>query len=72
MSMRKPKFKPQVSRVKLNPEQAVLSRSCILNNLRVSGGSTVPPVVSNVCVYAFGVKGTHPTTQETSNGSASS
>jgi hypothetical protein len=25
---KKPKFKPQISRVKLNPEQAVLSCSC--------------------------------------------
>jgi len=32
--MRKPKFKPQIARVKLNPEQAVLSCNCYSGGLR--------------------------------------
>ena len=32
----KAKFKPQVSRVRLNPEQAVLSCSCADGNVRLS------------------------------------
>ncbi len=34
---RKPKFKPVITRVKLNPEQAVLSCDCYLHGQR--GGS---------------------------------
>ncbi|MFC1631809.1 hypothetical protein ACFL2I_04570 [Candidatus Omnitrophota bacterium] len=31
---RKPKFKPIITRVKLNPEQAVLACACITTNMR--------------------------------------
>jgi len=32
--MKKPKFKPQITRVKLNPEQAVLSCNCYSVGMR--------------------------------------
>ena len=34
---RKPKFKPEITRVKLNPEQAVLSCGCYSHGHRVTG-----------------------------------
>jgi hypothetical protein len=42
---KKPKFKPAVTRVKLNPEQAVLSCDCYSANLVDDGPAyTLPPV----------------------------
>ncbi len=45
---KKPKFKPVITRVKLNPEQAVLTCSCYDND-EISGGSETG---FSVCVYA--------------------
>ncbi len=36
----KPKFKPVVTRVRLNPEEAVLLRSCYDINARITVGSS--------------------------------
>ena len=36
---RKPKFKPVITRVKLNPEQAVLSCDCYNHSYRYLGGT---------------------------------
>lgn len=37
--MRKPKFKPEITRVKLNPEQAVLQCTCFDTGSCVSGST---------------------------------
>lgn len=36
--VKKPKFKPVITRVKLNPEQAVLTCTCMSRNTRWTGG----------------------------------
>lgn len=65
---RKPKFKPEITRVKLNPEQAVLSCGCY-NNGRTSGGtggahgqayaSTLYCVSGRVVRYVYRAVGVH-------------
>jgi hypothetical protein len=44
---RKLKFKPQITRVKLNPEQAVLLCPCFLYGYQNSGSSSNP--INNIC-----------------------
>lgn len=45
---RKPKFKPVVTRVKLNPEQAVLTCTCSSNGyVKVSGSGSVSACTSS-------------------------
>lgn len=58
---RKPRFKPEIRRVKLNPEQAVLACACVTTNNRPSGvGGYWPPgsVIGNACSTA--TRGSHP------------
>ena len=38
---KKPKFRPKITRIKLNPEQAVLTCSCYLSGLRYVAGSNL-------------------------------
>jgi hypothetical protein len=55
--MSKPKFKPEITRVKLNPEQAVLQCNCIdLGQIGITGKAGK----LNVCYLAVGDK-RHPT-----------
>jgi len=35
---RKPKFRPRITRVRLNPEQAVLTCTCYLSGSQITGG----------------------------------
>jgi hypothetical protein len=51
---RRPKFKPEIRRIKLNPEQAVLACSCYANGHRYSGTSLNGP---NMGVVACGPGG---------------
>jgi len=46
---RKPKFKPEITRVRLNPEQAVLACSCYKYGLRVGGDNPNAGAEFNVC-----------------------
>ncbi len=51
--IKKPKFKPVVTRVKLNPEQAVLQCSCYSVGLqRTDDGTTVDACIANTKVYS--------------------
>lgn len=54
--MNKPKFNPIVTRVKLNPEQAVLACTCYANNLKcpnATRNATATICQTNVCVRPF-------------------
>jgi hypothetical protein len=46
---RKPKFRPVITRVKLNPEQAVLTCECYDTGLKVTSGHVVYLIHPNVC-----------------------
>ncbi|MFH1191654.1 MAG: hypothetical protein V1670_05615 [Candidatus Omnitrophota bacterium] len=46
---RKPKFKPVITRVKLNPEQAVLSCNCYSSGARLVGGGMWGLIVNHSC-----------------------
>jgi hypothetical protein len=46
---RKPKFKPEITRVKLNPEQAVLSCTCYFNGSYREVGTG--PIRLETCEY---------------------
>lgn len=73
--MRKPKFKPAITRVKLNPEQAVLSCSCLTNGMRIKTPlqGTDPPVISWFCASVMGGgKAVHWTSVEVEPSDASS
>ena len=59
---KKPKFKPRITRVKLNPEQAVLACDCYhsgFKHRRITGDSycayLVPAVLPSVVCYNEGV-----------------
>ena len=56
---RKPKFKPVVTRIKLNPEQAVLSCSCYnTGNYPMNAGTQTTFVgISSASCQALNVKG---------------
>lgn len=52
---RKPKFKPEIARVKLNPEQAVLSCGCHgshpgINNVYTAKSAKVSTPLANMCI----------------------
>jgi len=51
---RKPKFKPEITRVKLNPEQAVLACPCYVSGYR-TGTSTNPGSI-RVCRFLQGLR----------------
>ena len=58
--MNKPKFNPIVTRVKLNPEQAVLACTCYANNLKCPNATRVSTATicqTNVCVRPFCING---------------
>ncbi len=46
---RKPKFKPVITRVKLNPEQAVLTCTCYSTGASLQGGGLWGLVVNYSC-----------------------
>ena len=55
------RFKPEIRRIKLNPEQAVLACGCVTTNNRPSGmGGYIPPgtFIGNAC--SAGIRGSHP------------
>ena len=45
---RKPKFKPVITRVKLNPEQAVLSCNCYYFGVRWAGAMLADPPLTGI------------------------
>jgi len=51
MKTRKPKFRPVISRIKLNPEQAVLSCGCYEFGMvwAAAYGSNTQPPPDNIC-----------------------
>ena len=55
---RKAKFRPVISRVRLNPEQAVLSCSCYDHGTAwsVAYGATLPPIPQDICWIEQGTK----------------
>jgi hypothetical protein len=46
---KKQKFKPEITRVKLNPEQAVLSCSCYSNGMVFSNFIYRPNTLTTIC-----------------------
>lgn len=48
---KKPKFKPVITRVKLNPEQAVLSCNCATNGAVLCPTGTSRTVISDMMTY---------------------
>ena len=56
---KKPKFKPVITRVKLNPEQAVLTCTCSTSGVRVVIGSVHTMTYDNVCNAGRSVTNTH-------------
>lgn len=52
--MKKAKFKPQITRVKLNPEQAVLQCDCF--SLGRLGSTGKGGTLTNICEYGVGSK----------------
>jgi len=50
---RKPKFKPEITRVKLDPEQAVLQCNCYTNQIRHAYSCQVGGGQYTVCKYTY-------------------
>lgn len=57
---RKPKFKPEITRVKLNPEQAVLACTCYNNQRWTTSGGTQQSAGSNWACVSSGKGHTDP------------
>lgn len=49
---KKPRFRPEITRVKLNPEQAVLACSCYQGWYDTGRGGR--STMRSVCVYGYG------------------
>ena len=56
---KKPKFKPEISRIKLNVEQAVLTCSCYSGSFNLSA-STIGPQNYSGCYDVSGSKASGP------------
>jgi len=70
MSTRKRKFKPVITRVKLNPEQAVLTCNCY--NVGNYNDSYGPSYASSTRCRGYQQKGTMSRTENYTNGSSNS
>ena len=54
--MKKTKFKPRITRVKLNPEQAVLSCACYDVGMQINIKSGGPPPLGGACAAYAGFR----------------
>ncbi len=66
---KKPKFRPKITRIKLNPEQAVLACTCWMTGTTVNTNPIPVFPFSSVC---FGLRGQHTNSCTVNSDTASS